>query len=48
MQLMVNGEPRACPEGLNLDAALTAMGFKPPLVVVEFNGVILPRDRWSS
>lgn len=46
--LQVNGEPRSCPAGLSLDRALEALGYKPQLVVVEFNGAILPRSRWSE
>ncbi len=46
--LRVNGEQRRCPEGLRLDAVLVALGYRPRLVVVEFNGEILPRDRWSA
>jgi len=46
--LRVNGEPRSCPAGLRLDQALEALGYRPQLVVVEFNGSILPRSRWSE
>lgn len=46
--LRVNGEPRTCPAGLHLDQALEALGYRPQLVVVEFNGAILPRSRWSE
>ncbi|KAF0655044.1 thiamine biosynthesis protein ThiS [Cyanobium sp. Copco_Reservoir_LC18] len=46
--LRVNGEVRHCPAGLSLDAVLVALGYQPRLVVVEFNGEILPRDRWPS
>ena len=46
--LQVNGEPRTCPAGLHLDQALEALGYRPQLVVVEFNGTILPRSRWSE
>ena len=46
--LQVNGEPRTCPAGLTLDQALEALGYRPQLVVVEFNGSILPRSRWSQ
>jgi sulfur carrier protein len=46
--LQVNGEPRTCPAGLSLDCALEALGYRPQLVVVEFNGSILPRSRWSD
>ena len=46
--LRVNGEERRCPAGLCLDAVLVALGYQPRLVVVEFNGEILPRDRWPA
>jgi sulfur carrier protein len=46
--IQVNGELRRCPSGLNLDQALAALGFQPRLVVVEFNGTILPRQRWPE
>jgi sulfur carrier protein len=46
--ILVNGEPRRCPAGLSLDQALAALGYRPQLVVVEFNGVILPRQRWAE
>lgn len=44
----LNGELRSCPEGLDLEAALRHFGYEPRLVVVEFNGVILPRSRWAD
>jgi sulfur carrier protein len=46
--IRLNGEPRACPAGLCLEQALTALGYRPRLVVVEFNGEILPRARWAE
>jgi sulfur carrier protein len=46
--IQVNGEPRRCPAGLSLDQALAELGYRPELVVVEFNGVIVPRQRWSQ
>jgi sulfur carrier protein len=46
--LRVNGEERRCPAGLTLAAMLETLGYQPRLVVVEFNGEILPRDRWST
>jgi sulfur carrier protein len=48
IQLQVNGELRACPAGLSLDRVLEALGYRPQLVVVEFNGTILHRSRWSE
>jgi sulfur carrier protein len=46
--LRVNGETRPCPAGLCLDAVLVSLGYQPRLVVVEFNGGILPRQQWST
>ncbi|MCP9833694.1 MULTISPECIES: sulfur carrier protein ThiS [unclassified Cyanobium] len=46
--LRVNGETRSCPAGLCLDAVLVSLGYQLRLVVVEFNGEILPRDRWAT
>ena len=46
--IQLNGEPRSCPAGLTLPELLEACGYRPQLVVVEFNGVILPRTRWSN
>jgi sulfur carrier protein len=46
--LQVNGEPRRCAAGLNLEQALAELGYQPRLVVVEFNGAILPRPAWCD
>ena len=46
--IQVNGEPRTCPAGLNLEQALATLGFQPRLVVVELNGTILPRQHWPQ
>jgi len=48
IQLMVNGEPRQAPAGLHLEAVLVTLGYQPRLVVVEFNGTILPRSQWQQ
>jgi sulfur carrier protein len=48
ISLQVNGEPAQCPAGLNLVQLLEHLGYKPQLVVVEFNGEILPRARWAD
>jgi sulfur carrier protein len=42
----LNGEERSCPSGLSLQAALEHFGYRPQLVVVEFNGEILARRHW--
>jgi sulfur carrier protein len=46
--ILVNGEPRSAPAGLSLEAVLAELGFAPRLVVVEFNGQILPRRCWAE
>ena len=43
-----NGDPIECPAGLSLLELLELRGYKPQLVVVEFNGEILPRSRWGD
>jgi sulfur carrier protein len=48
IEITVNGELRRCPGGLMLPAALEALGYRPQLVVVEFNGAILARSAWSQ
>ena len=42
--MQVNGDQRVCSDGLNLEQALLELGYQPRLVVVEFNGTILPRQ----
>ena len=44
----LNGESRVVPAGLVLEALLRHCGYEPRLVVVEFNGEILPRGRWPE
>jgi len=46
--LQVNGDQRTCSAGLNLEQALLELGYQPRLVVVEFNGTILPRQAWPA
>jgi sulfur carrier protein len=44
--IRLNGEATHCPAGLQLQPLLEWLGYRPQLVVVEFNGEILPRARW--
>ncbi|MFZ9849114.1 MAG: sulfur carrier protein ThiS [Vulcanococcus sp.] len=46
--LQLNGDPIRCPAGLSLLQLLEHLGYRPQLVVVEFNGTILPRARWAD
>jgi sulfur carrier protein len=46
--IRVNGEPRTCPAGCDIREVLSHLGYQPAVVVVELNGVILPRSQWPS
>lgn len=48
IQILLNGEPRRCPADLSLQELLLQQGYQPRLVVVEYNGAILPRQHWPS
>jgi sulfur carrier protein len=48
IEIRLNGEPATCPEGLSLLQLLELRGYRPQLVVVEFNGEILPRTAWAD
>ena len=46
--LQVNGESRHATAGLSLQQLLVELGYEPRLVVVEFNGAIVPRAQWPD
>ena len=46
--IQLNGETHRCPAGLTLPELLEVCGYRPALVVVEFNGAILPRNLWPQ
>ena len=46
--LQVNGESRQATAGLSLQLLLVELGYEPRLVVVEFNGAIVPRAQWPD
>jgi sulfur carrier protein len=48
IEVRLNGDPIRCPEGLSLLQLLELRGYKPQLVVAEFNGQILPRTHWAD
>ncbi|MFQ6538277.1 MULTISPECIES: sulfur carrier protein ThiS [Aphanothece] len=48
MAIQLNGEPRRCGRGLRLEQVLEQLGYRPQLVVVEYNGAILPRQHWAE
>lgn len=48
IEIRLNGEAATCPEGLSLLQLLELRGYRPQLVVVEFNGEILHRSCWAD
>ena len=46
--VQVNGEQRRCDSGQSLQGLLKSLGYRPELVVVEFNGAILARAHWTQ
>ena len=48
ISIRLNGDAAQCPAGLSLQQVLEHLGYRPQLVVVEFNGEILPRARWTE
>ncbi|MCP9801062.1 sulfur carrier protein ThiS [Synechococcus sp. RedBA-s] len=48
LTIQLNGDARSCPAGLPLLEVLRHFGYEPRLVVVEFNGDILPRTAWAD
>ena len=43
-QILLNGEKSSCPVGLKLPELLQWLGYKPQLVVVEYNEELLIRS----
>jgi sulfur carrier protein len=48
LQIRLNGQPHGCRPGLSLQDLLVELGYQPRLVVVEYNGAILPRQAWPE
>jgi sulfur carrier protein len=48
IRVRINGDDQSLPAGLHLETMLRHCGYEPRLVVVEFNGEILPRSRWPD
>ena len=48
IQIVVNGEKREVPEGLEVTALLTHLGLPPARVAIERNMQILPRSEWGA
>ncbi|WP_320667152.1 sulfur carrier protein ThiS [Prochlorococcus sp. MIT 1307] len=51
MRLTINGEEKAIEPSKNpltLSKLIEQLGHHPRLIVVEFNGAILPPDKWEQ
>ena len=48
IQIVVNGESRAVTGGLTIEGLLRSLDLQPRMIVVEHNGDILRRDRYSE
>ncbi len=51
LTLSVNGEKRnldPAPNPASIEAVIRALSHNPALVVVEHNGLIVPRGRWAA
>lgn len=48
MTLIVNGEPKDCPDGISLAQFIASLQLKADRVAVELNRQIAVRNRWSE
>lgn len=48
VQIVVNGEKREVPEGLEVTALLSHLGLPTGRVAIERNLQILPRSQWGA
>lgn len=48
IEIIVNGESREVPEGLEVIALLSHLGLPGGRVAIERNGEILPRAQWGA
>ena len=48
IEIVVNGQPRRVPAGMNLLALLTFLEIDPARVAVEMNKAIVRRPAWSE
>ncbi|OGX01958.1 MAG: thiamine biosynthesis protein ThiS [Omnitrophica WOR_2 bacterium GWF2_43_52] len=47
MKVRINGEDVFLPQGVSLSAIITERKINAQAVVVEYNGVILTREKWK-
>lgn len=48
IEIVVNGQPRRVPAGMNLLSLLTFLGIEPARVAVEMNKAIVRRTAWNE
>lgn len=48
MQVTVNGRQRSCPPGYGILDLLAELDCHPQAVAIEWNGEILPKERYGS
>ena len=48
MELVINGESQAAPEGCSVSELLGNLNIDPSRVAIEYNGEILKKDLWSG
>jgi thiamine biosynthesis protein ThiS len=48
MTVIVNGEPKECPQSQSLEAFIGGIGLKGDRIAVELNHEIIPRKRWNE
>ncbi len=48
IQIVLNGEPRTIPQGLNLMEMLVEVGVEPERVAVELNRAIVRQANWRE
>jgi thiamine biosynthesis protein ThiS len=48
VSVILNGEARDVPEGATVRDLLDDLGRHPRTVAIEYNGLILPRERYAS
>jgi thiamine biosynthesis protein ThiS len=48
IEIIVNGEPKQVPRGLDIPRLLDHLGIRADRVAIERNLNILPKDRWKE
>ena len=46
--MLINGEEKALPQPLSLASLLTQLGYRPQLVAVELNGIIVKQAAFNT